>query len=52
MMDKTGEIRPGNTPDIEKKLPPVKAASAAEKKEQTKALDDDATGRLAKAASK
>ncbi len=52
MMDKTGEIRAGTTPDTEKRLPQPKAASAADPKEQAKTLDDDVTGRLAKAASK
>lgn len=44
-MEKQGVVRPGVTPDVEKKLQPgVKVASD---KEQTTKLDDDMTKRLA-----
>lgn len=39
-MEKHGEIRPGTTPDNERKLPAEKRA-AASTKEQIKQLDND-----------
>lgn len=49
-MEKTGEIKPGKTPDTEHRLPPEgeKKASVAR---QTEELDDDVTRRLADKAS-
>lgn len=44
-MEKQGVVRPGTTPDTEKKLQPgVKVAGS---KEQTRQLDDDMMKRLA-----
>lgn len=42
-MEKKGEVKPGITPDTEKKLVGEKQADAAAK---TRQLDDDATKRL------
>lgn len=52
MMEKTGDIREGNTPDIENKLPKDKKASTGTAKEAVKKLDDDPMHRLANAANK
>lgn len=51
MMEKTGEVRPGKTPDTEQKLQGEKTAQAGST-QQTKQLDDDVTKRLSDAASK
>ena len=51
-MEKTGDIKPGRTPDIEDRLEkPVEKQADADKQEQTRQLDDDVTKRLADAAS-
>jgi hypothetical protein len=52
MIEKTGEVKPGTTPDTESKLGKEKTAGDPSVIEQTKKLDDDATKRLADAASK
>jgi hypothetical protein len=48
-MEKQAVIKPGKTPDTEKRLPQAKTAAAAPRT-QTRALDDDVTKRLARAA--
>lgn len=45
-MEKTGEVRPGKTPDIERKLAGEKQADAKSKIER---LDDDFSKRAANA---
>jgi len=54
MIEKTGEIKPGQTPDTEGKLAPdgVKAAAAnpQAEREMTERLDDDPLKRLSEAA--
>jgi hypothetical protein len=55
MLEKTGEIKPGQTPDTEQKLPEKTAAVKGDKsviEEQTKQLDNDVTHRLSNAAAK
>jgi len=55
MLEKTGEIKPGETPDTESKLTTKQAAAKGDPtviQEQTKKLDDDVTHRLSDAASK
>lgn len=49
MMEKHGAIRPGSTPDVERKLGKEKQSGD---KAQTRALDDDVTKRLSDAAAK
>lgn len=53
-MEKNAAIKPGTTPDVEHKLPTEKKAGADPSvlRREIKALDDDATHRLAEAASK
>ena len=49
-MEKQAVIRPGTTPDVERKLVP--GVKTAGDKAQTKALDDDMAKRLADVAAK
>jgi hypothetical protein len=46
-MEKTGEIRPGATPDTEHKLPKAGEKQAADPQTQAATLDDDFTKRAA-----
>ena len=53
-MEKTGEIKPGTTPDTELKLTEKTADAKGDQSvvEKTEKLDDDTTHRLADAASR
>lgn len=51
-MEKNGAVQPGKTPDTEKRLPAGQKTAAADKVQQTKALDDDARNRTAQAVAK
>jgi hypothetical protein len=53
MKEKTGEVKPGVTPDTEEKVKEKTAgADPSVLHDQTERLDDDVTKRLADAASK
>lgn len=47
MHEKQGVVKPGLTPDVERRLPTEKTAAKTDREQQARTLDDDFTHRAA-----